>query len=180
MAFPANSEGFFYRKSIISSDEPTIFDFILNDDEAVRLGDAVDLNVGFIQVVDAGDPVLGVVEGIVDQNGLAVNHASADIDGTLNDDVSYTAAADNETDKKVRVQCIVSPFAVFYNDADSTLTPAEVGRFFDTTATGDQITGAGGASGQFQLISTDPDGDGDASKGLFKISESQLFAYAQV
>lgn len=179
MAFPSGSEGFFYRKSLISSDEPTIFDFILNDDEPVRVGDAVDLNSGFAQVVDAGDPVLGVVQGIVDQNGLAINSADADIDGTVNDDVSYTAAADNETDKKVRVQCIVSPFALFYNDADSTLTQAEVGTFFDTTATGDQITSSGSSNGQFQLISLNPDGDSDASKGLFKISESQLFAYAQ-
>jgi len=180
MAFPANSEGFFYRKSLISADEPTIFDFIIDNSEAVRVGDAVDLNSGFIQVVDAGDDVLGVIRGIVDQNGLAVNHADADIDGTVNDDVSYTAASDNQTDKQVRVQCIVSPFALFYNDADSDLTQAEVGTFFDTTATGDQITGTGTTSGQFQLISTDPDGDGDASKGLFKISETQLLAYAQV
>jgi len=179
MALSSTTKGFWPRKNIGGMELPEPFEFIIANSEVVTLGDAVTLVSGYIEVVDSGDPVLGVVVGIVDRFGVPINHPDADHDGTVTGDDTFTAAADNATDHKVKVQVIIHPDVLYYNDADSDLTAAEVGTYFDTTATGDQITGTGTTKGAFQLISLDPDGDADASKGLFKISESQLLAYAQ-
>lgn len=180
MALSSGTKGFYPRKNISGPDIPTAFEFIIDNSETVTIGDAVDLNAGYIQVVDAGDNPLGVVVGIVDKNGVPVNHPDADVDGTVTGDDTYASASDNQTDKMCKVQVIISPDVLYYNDADSTLTQAEVGTYFDVLSTGDQITSTGTTAGAFQLISLDPDGDGDASKGLFKICETQLLAYAQV
>jgi hypothetical protein len=79
-----------------------------------------------------------------------------------------------------KVGIIVSPFALFSNDSSGTLATTNLMQFFDLT---DEDTinqgSASDASGQFQLVGLDPDGDADASKGLFRIAESQLDAYAQ-
>jgi len=181
MALTSTTKGFWPKKNLTGPDLPVALEFILDDSETITIGDAVDLNAGFIQAVDAGDDVLGVVTGIVDSNGVPVNHPDADVDGTVTGDDTYVAASDNTTVKQVKVQVITSPYVLFYNDADGDLAQAQVGTFYDTTATGDQIDQSSTTTnGQFQLISIDPDGDGDASKGLFRISESQLYAYAQV
>lgn len=181
MALTSGTKGFWPRKNISGPDIPTAFGFIIDNSETVTLGDAVDLNSGFIQVVDAGDKVLGVVVGIVDNKGIPVNHPDADVDGTVTGDDTYAAASDNQTDKKVKVQVVISPDVIYYNDADDTLTQAMVGTKFNANSTGDNVDVAtsGSTGGQFQLISIDPDADGDASKGLFKIAESQLDPYTQ-
>jgi hypothetical protein len=53
-------------------------------------------------------------------------------------------------------------------------------KFFDLTDQ-DQIADQNGAdnAGAFILVKRDPDGDGDASKGIFKIAEHEWDAYAQ-
>lgn len=174
--------GFYYRKHMHGLTTGAVAEFIIDNSETITIGDAVDLNAGFIQAVDAGDDVLGIVVGIVDKHGVNVDGQHADIDGTVSgsgNSLTYAAASDNQTDKQVKAVVMMDPFSLFYNDADSGLTQAEVGTFFDTTAAGDQITGTGTTSGAFQLVELDPDGDGDDSKGLFRIAEWQGWAYAQ-
>lgn len=181
MALTSTTKGYWPRKNMSGPDIPTAFEFIIDDSETVVLGDAVDLNSGFLQVVDASDKVLGVVVGIVDANGIPVNHPDADVDGTVTGDDTYVTESDNTTDKKVAAQVIISPDVIYFNDADDTLTQAMVGTKFDSNSTGDNIDVAtsGTTGGQFQLISIDPDDDADLSKGLFKIAESQLDPYTQ-
>lgn len=180
MAKSSGAKGFIPVRNIEGPDIPTAFEFIIDNSETVTIGDAVDFNSGYLQVVDAGDNPLGVVVGIVDANGVPVNHPDADVDGTVTGDDTYATASDNTSDKKVKAQVIISTNVLYFNDADSDLSAAKVGLYFDTTATGDQITGSGSTSaGAFQLVVWEPNNDGDASTGLFKISETQLFTYAQ-
>ena len=175
--------GFFYRKHMQGLTTGAVMEAIIDNSETVTIGDAVDLNSGYAQVIDAGDSCMGIVIGIVDANGINVESSDADVDGTVSgsgNTLTYAAAADNQSDKKVKVQILADPFALFYNDADGNLAQAQVGTFYDTVAAGDQIDqSTTGSSGTFQLIELDPDGDGDASKGLFRIAEWQGWDYAQ-
>ena len=69
------------------------------------------------------------------------------------------------------------PQYLFYNDADASLTRTMELQYFNITAATAQIdvaTATDTACEQFRLIQRDPDHDGDASKGLFQIVESQL------
>ena len=51
-----------------------------------------------------------------------------------------------------------------------------VGQYFDVLSGSNQIysASASDSNGQFELIEIDPDRDGDASKGLFRVAECQI------
>lgn len=97
---------------------------------------------------------------------------------TLTPDDTVAVSSTNQSDatRNIKAEIIVNPDVLFYNDANGDLAATNEGQLFDTVAAGDQIdqSSASDTSGQFQLIERDPDGDGDASKGLFRIAESQL------
>lgn len=167
--------GFHYRKSSLTKDEPVLQYYIVANSEVITIGDAVNLNTsGFAEVVDAGDKVAGIVAQLVDENGQPVDHDTDTLD-------TWTVPSTNQTVAQYKVGIMMSKNIAYYNDADDTLATTNLLQFFDTVAAGDQIDAstASDTAGQFQLISLDPDGDADASKGLFRIAESQLDPYAQ-
>jgi len=166
--------GFQYRKNLLTKDAPVMLEFIIDNSDTITIGDAVMLNSdGHAVVATAGEEVLGIVAGVVSSKGLAIDPDS----GTLAD---YTVDSDNETVDAVKVQVIVDKYSLFSNDSSGTLATTNLMQFFDLTSESqiDQSS-ASDTTGQFQLISLDPDGDADASKGLFRIAESQLDPYAQ-
>lgn len=165
---------FSYRKSLVSKDEPTLLYFIIDNSDAITIGDAIMINTdGHAVVATATEEVAGIAVTVVDKNGAKVAFDS----GSVN---TWTVATDNETSAKKQVGIVVSKDALFSNDADDDLAVSNLLMFFDLTSESQiSVSSASDTSGQFQLISLDPDGDGDASKGLFKISESQFDPYAQ-
>ena len=84
------------------------------------------------------------------------------------------------TDKEVKALVVVDKNAIWYNDTAGTLAAADIFKFFDLTDQ-DQVADQDGDNdaGALILIKRDPDGDADASKGLFIIAESHLDPYAQ-
>ena len=166
--------GFQYRKSLITKDEPTLVYFIIDNSSTITIGDAIMIDSnGHAVVATAGEEIAGIAAQVVDKNGIAIEPDSGTTD-------TFTVESDNETDKMYKVGIIMSPFALFSNDSSGTLATTNLLQFFDLT---DEDTinqsSASDTSGQFQLIGLDPDNDGDASKGLFRIAESQLDPYAQ-
>lgn len=176
-------EGFAYRKSLSGVDKPLGLSFLLKASTTFTLGDAVRLDTnGHLTVCAAGEPVLGILEGITDKYGVNVfsPRAQGVAGATLTPDDTVAASSTNVTDttRNLKGQVTLDPGGdiLFYNDADGSLAQTNVGQLFDTTASGDQISQASASdtSGQFQLLEIDPDADGDASKGLFRIVENQL------
>jgi hypothetical protein len=166
--------GFSYRKSLITKDEPTLLYFIIDNSDTITLGDAIMINTdGHAVVATATEEVAGIAACVVDKNGIAVEPDSGTTD-------TWTVESDNETDKLYQVGIIVSKYALFSNDSSGTLATTNLMQFFDLTSESqiDQSS-ASDSTGQFQLIGLDPDDDADASKGLFRIAESQLDPYAQ-
>lgn len=168
--------GFALRKSLKGPiGEVCLLEFIGKNSIAFQVGDLVRLNTsGFLDVVDATESIVGVVAGVVDNKGIRVDPDS----GTLD---TYTMPSANQTaaTRTRFVQVIPAlPEYLWYNDASTTLTQAMVGAYFDTTDENDVAVGGvtDTWSAQVQLIALDPDGDGDASKGLFRIVESQIGA----
>jgi hypothetical protein len=167
--------GFELRKSLGGSETPQLVYFTIANSEAVVIGQGIKLDTdGYAVAATVGAKLMGIAAQVVDEKGIAVDPDA----GTLH---TYTVESDNETDKKYKVGVYVSKDLLFANDASADLAQTNVGQFFDLSDkdTINQGT-ASDTSGQFQLIALDPDGDGDASKGLFKIAESQLDPYALV
>lgn len=176
------AKGFFLRKNVTSVDAPSTIDILLAGSATVTIGDLVRVNTsGLLVTAASGEVVGGVLVGIVDQKGVSAfsPRAQGTSGATITGDDTITTAATNATDATLNLkgQVIIDPAgaSLFYNDADATLAQTNLFQFFDV-ANGDQVTvgSASDANGQVQLIQIDPDGDGDVSKGLFRINESQF------
>jgi len=181
MALSSGTKGFYYRGSLLGvHSSPMILEVILAASQTVTLGDAVRVNTsGYSVVCGATSLVAGVVKGIVDKNGMSVfSPRSSRGSATVSGDDTCTTASDNTTVDQIKAQIEIAlpGNSLYYNDANGDFTQSEVFKYFDLTSTGDQIDQGTGsdAAAVAQLIKIDPDGDGDASKGLFIFAETQL------
>lgn len=175
------AKGFFFRKSLTGLEHPATIDIIIAASSTMTIGDLVRVNnVGCAVTCATGEEVGGVVAGLVDQNGISVfsPRATGTAGATLTGDDTVGTSSTNLSDatRQLKAQVILDPAGncLFYNDADSTLAQTNLFQMFDV-ASGDQVTvGGSDSNGQVQLIQIDPDGDADASKGLFRIHENQF------
>jgi len=179
--------GFEYRGQLSGGKEnPVTLSVIIGNSQTVKVGDAVKLvafaSAGGATRASAGEEILGICVGIVDKNGIDLDNTDPNnYDGTwTSSSKTYVATSDNMTDKTVKALVVVDKDALWYNDTAGTLAVADEYKFFDLTDQ-DQVANQDGAddSGALILMKRDPDGDGDASKGIFKLAESELDAYAQ-
>ena len=167
---------FKFRKNLDGSAYvPTLMYGIGKNAIIFTIGDAVRFNTsGFVDLVDATEQIAGIVAAVVDKNGLPVSTDS----GTTN---TWTMAAANQTVALNEVSFIPAfPHYAFSCDSDVTQTESDFGKYFSINTTADGIITANESDTigtlAFQLIGLDPDGDGDASKGLFRIVGSQMGA----
>jgi len=141
------------------------------------IGDVVRINTsGFCDVVDANtEAIVGVCTGVVDGDEKAIAPDS----GSTN---TWTLEDDNQTVDGYKVAFIPAlPNYLFYNDTSGDLTATMEFQYFYITSES-QVDGSSGTDShveQFRLISRDPDGDADASKGLFQIVQSQFAQEAE-
>ncbi len=166
-------------------------DFIIEDSATITLGDAIDVTAGYAGQCANSERPMGVCTGFVvnigqDRRVPIDQDASGTLTGTHSGNAgvigseTYVTAADNITVDQIMARVQLDPMMEYYNDADSTLTQAEVGTYFDTTSDGDQITGAGATATEgsnntgWILTEIDPFNDSDASKGVFLIAKTQL------
>jgi len=181
-------KGFIPTKNLHGVDEPNQLLFIIENSSTITVGDAVRLDTaGAVKRCASTDPaVLGIVTGIYDQTGdmgvFSPRIPSAAISGaTLTYDDTITTASDNRTNTLKQLSVYVQPNTcgaeLYKNVASGALAQANVGSLFNVTSTNAGQIDASSASvtaGQFQLVSLDPDNDGNTSKGLFRIAQSQL------
>lgn len=162
--------GFKYRKNIAGGSEtPVMLEIIAANSIVVQPGDVIRVNnAGFGALFTTGDLVLGVVVGVVDKNGNAIDADS----GTLD---TYTMASNNQTVAQKKIQYIPAlQQYLFYNDSDDTLAQTNLFQYFPLNDEND-VNGSSSSDSTLdtvRLIEIDPDHDGDASKGLFQFVES--------
>ena len=187
MAYSA-STGFRLRKSLYGGDLPAGQVYRAGNSATLKVGDAVRLNTsGFLVRCAAGDAVLGILTGFVavesnasltsGVNPFALGAPTAG--ATLTEDDQVATASDNTTRSEyIAGEVVVDPAGalLWYNDSNESLDATDDGAYFDVLAGANQIDAAtvSDTSGQFQCLGRDPDGDADASKGLFRINENQL------
>jgi hypothetical protein len=180
-----NSKYFEYRKNLLGvTSAPSPIKIKVANSTTVKVGQMVRVNTaGFIVPNGAANPCLGRVAGLIDNNGIPVNafqYDSSKTGHTNSGDDTVITASDNQT----RTLAVYAEIEVglesilFYNDANGDFSDTNILQFFDLVSTSDQIdqSTALDTNGVFQLVQLDPDGDGDLSKGLFKVNESQLHA----
>lgn len=162
--------GFRFRKNLDGSNQaPVVKNLVGANSVVFQVGDLIRVNnAGFAALVTTGDLILGVVTGVSAKNGGRTDPDS----GTLD---TYTMTSDNQTVAQREVHYIPAlANYLFYNDSDDTLARTNLFQYFDTNDENDvDVASASDTTvGQVRLIEIDPDGDADASKGLFQIVES--------
>lgn len=191
---PASStsvKGFKYRNSLVGAHgaAPTLLPFIIENSATVTIGDLVRIDTsGYLKRCAAGEFPLGVLDGIVDQNGINIFEtgrvpAAAIAGSTLTSPDTVATSSTNTTDgtRKLQGLVIVDPAGVilFQNtgDTDHALGVADLLSFFNilTSNPGQVDTDSNSNStGVLQLISIDPDGDGNTAKGVYRIIQGQM------
>ena len=176
MALSSGTKGFYFRKNMVGdAAHPPYAEYIIANSQTLTLGDAVTLSSGYATPSSTNGRPVGICVGFVDNDGLPLHGvvSHADHDGTVTGDDTYVSSADNQTDKLIRVVVMaIRTDDLWYNDADASLAQANIGTFYDMNSGSDEIDVATGTtSGVWQLVEIDPDGDSDASKGLFRCAE---------
>ena len=172
--------GFSLRGHILGAQNPVLENLIISNSDTIVIGDVVSISAGFIIPGTSSTINYGICVGIVSNKGIPLdNVATSEYDGTwTSSSGTYVAASDNETDKKVRAVVCPDPYALWYNDADGTLTTAMLKlKFHLTSASQINYSTSSATAGDFQLWKLDPDEDGDASKGLFRFATWQGYGY---
>lgn len=178
-----NSKFFEYRKNLLGvGSAPTPVKVIIDNSTTMKRGQVVRVNTaGYLVPAGVGNAVLGVVEGFIDNEGTPVNGFMYDTSKTghtnSGDDTIVTASDNRSRAKKVFAEVSIPMEGVLYfNDANGDLAQTNLMQMFDLVSTSDQIDQgtASDTSGQFQLVELDPENDGDLSKGLFRLVETQL------
>jgi hypothetical protein len=172
--------GFKYRGQISGAQDPILENLIISSSDTIVVGDAVSISAGFIIPATSSTINYGICVGIVSNKGIPLDNVpSSEYDGVwTSSSGTYVATSDNETDKKVRAVVCPDPYALWYNDTSGTLTTAMLKlKFTLTTAAQISYSTSSATDGDFQLWKLDPDEDGDASKGLFRLSTWQGWGY---
>lgn len=181
-----NSKYFEYRKNLIGVGSiPAPLKIRIANSTTIKIGQMARVNTSGLAVPSgAGTAILGQISGLIDNNGVPVNAFQYDTSKTghtnSGDDTVVTASDNASRAQAVYAEIMVGyGMNLYFNDADGDLAQTNLMQFFDLASTSDQIaTGtASDTSGQMQLVELDPDADGDASKGLFRVSEPQLLSY---
>lgn len=173
--------GFEYRGQLNGADNPVTLECPIKNSATVKVGDMVYNDGNGITRSTSSTLILGVVVGIVNDNGIDLDNAPTDTyDGTwTSSSKTYAASADNMTDKKVRAKVIADENALWYNDSDGDFTNPGDLHLFTVLTDQDQVdeSETSATVGQVFVVKLDPDGDADASKCIVKIARSQLNAY---
>lgn len=180
-----SSQYFEYRKNLLGANSaPTPLKVLVANSQQIKVGQMARVNTAGLAVpVGVGDAILGPIVGIVDNDNIPVNafgYTGATGHTDSGDDTVTTASDNSSRARAVYAEIAVALESIlFYNDASDTLAQTNLFQFFDLDSTADQVdvATASDTSGQVQLIQLDPDEDGDASKGLFRVSEPQLLSY---
>src|SRR3990167_7840715 len=173
--------GFEYRGQLNGAENPVTTTVVIGNSKTIKVGDAVLVSSGAQRITNTSPNIFGVVQGIVDANGIDLDNAStSNFDGTwTSSSKTYVSSSNNLTNKKVKVLVIADPQALYYNDSDGNFTDPTDQFLFVKCADHDQIdeSETSATVGQFQVWKLDPDGDGDASKCLVRIALPQTMAF---
>lgn len=184
-----NVKGFHLSNSLAGvTTNPIIFPVILENTATFTIGDAVRVDTnGLLKRCAAADVPLGILQGIIDQNGINVFETSrvpsTSIAGaTLTPSDTITTASDNSSNgtKQLQGQVIVDPSGsnLYWNQTNNTgLAQSNLFQYYNIlTSNPGQIdtATASNSSGIFQLVGLNPIGDGDTAKGLFRLAQDQM------
>jgi len=184
----SGNTGFQFKYNLAGRTSGIQRSFIINNSATVTVGDMVILSSGYVAVCPNNTPIMGVVVGFTDSNGIDLASSRKTLTGS---GASYTAStrtvvagSDNSSTDYLRAIIDVDPFSVWSAAPDAAIgtTPAAIlkGQYTDLVASaGDQPAenGAGSTQAQLFIWGLDPE---DSTKGLYSIAQHQVWGWTKV
>jgi hypothetical protein len=165
--------GFKFRKNLHGTSEtPALMEGVGKISIIFTVGDCVRINTsGYVDLSEANEQVIGVVASVVDSKGIPVTPDSGTTD-------TWTMGSDNATVKKTIQFIPAFGDYAFSTDSDTSITIADIGQYFNVSSTSDSLVTSGQSytigTLMWQCVGLDPNGDGDASMGLYRCVGSQI------
>jgi len=177
--------GFRFRYNLAGRTSGIIRSFIIAASATIKVGDMVKGSSGYIALAANNSPILGVVVGIVDKNGINMDNSKysfAQATWTSSSQQVVCGAA-NTTGDQVRALVDVDPFSVWSGETDNASTDDEarlLGCYTDLVAASDQADDdtAATTQGQLYIWGADPESDSTLKANLYSIAEHQIWQAA--
>ena len=161
--------------------------FIISDSATITVGDMVKLTSGFVALSGANAPIMGVVVGLVDKDGIDLSssrYSFAQAAYTSSTKTVVCGAA-NSTGDQVRALVDIDPFSVWSGETDLTSNDTQsrlAGCYTDVVAASDQVDDDSALTTQCQLFiwGADPESPSTIKANLYSIAQHQLWGWAIV
>lgn len=161
---------------------------LLSASTTYTLGDMLtnDTANGYIDPATTSGEIAGVLTGFVDREGLPLDsHGAVAHGGTKSGkpgvfgSETVATASTNVSADLVYGLVVIDPDVLYKGDADGSLTAAMIGKYFVLADEQTVDQSSAGTFGQLILMGLDPDNEGDASMGLWKIANSQYVSHTE-
>lgn len=179
----ATNPGARFKYNLAGRTSGIIRSFIIGDTKTVTVGDFVHLETGYIDTAAANEPLLGVVVGIVDQDGINLDNSKRTLTGSgaswTTSTQTVVTGSDNTSTDYLRVLVDIDPFSVWSVEPDSAIgqdAQSDLAGCFTDLITEAEVDEDGAVAGQAALFiwGVDPE---DTSRGLYSIAEHQIWQY---
>jgi len=177
----SGNTGFQFKYNLAGRTSGILRSFIIADSATITVGDMVKLTSGEVALADASYPIMGVVVGFTDKNGIDLDTSRKSLTGTSASWTSSTktvvAGSNNSSTDYLQAIVDVDPFSVWTGTTDNASTDTEAslaGCYTDIVAASDQADDNTAATTKAQLFiwGVDPD---NSANNLYSIAEHQLW-----
>ena len=155
--------------TVVSKPELSYFaSYIIDNSDTMYIGDLVTINIdGHATLITSSDEkIAGVCVGFVGKSGEQI---------TLTGNDYLTVDSDNETVDQTKAIIDIGRNILIQIDSDDSLAATNLGQFFDTNNSYQvDVADASDSSGALQLVKLDPEGNSDASMGVYYIADHQF------
>jgi hypothetical protein len=149
----------------------------------ITVGDMVQLSNGFVDLAGAGTPIVGVVVGVVDKNGIPMaNSKYAKTQAVYTESTkTVVCGSNNQTVDMIQAVIDIDPFSRWVAETDNGNTDGQTrlaGCFTDILAASDQVdddTAADNTQAQLLIWGANPDG---TAQNIYSIAEHQFWQAA--
>lgn len=182
--------GFQFKYNLAGRTSGIQRNFTISNSATITVGDMVSLTSGYIALSGANAPIMGVVVGLVDKNGIDLSSSRYSFAQAAYSDSTRTVVCGNanataNTGDGVQAVVDIDPFSVWSGETDNTSTDTQArlaGCYSDIIAASDQVDDDTGATTQCQLFiwGADPESPSTIKANLYSIAQHQLFGWTIV
>jgi len=186
----SGNTGFQFKYNLAGRTSGILRTFIITNSATITVGDLVKLASGYVSLAGADSPIMGVVVGFADKNGIGLDSSRLSVAGTSASWTSSTktvvAGSDNSTTDKLAAIIDVDPFSVWTGTTDNASTDTEAslaGCYTDIVSASDQAddnyaaASKANTASQLFIWGVDPD---NSANNLYSIANHQMWSYADV